>query len=182
MNLVEYLNFIIDLILLPEVSPPWWFKMGYTLVDTLIALSVLVTIKMLFEIFFYEIVFFLTRLWFRVFGKRTAVKVRSIIKQWKTYIYRPFNRNNLNLPKRNKVKGKNKIILTFQRWGYIGLFVAGLLPLPAFWGSIGPFLYNLERINKPWFKIFNYHFLWLWFGYMTKTAIVVIYFYSNLNK
>lgn len=185
MTIIEYLRFIVDLIILPEASPPWWFKIGLGLTDTLLALCLIVTIKMMFEIFLYRILIYVTELLYKTLGKWKVLKLRIRLRIIKNTV---LNFLKISKPIKSKTETqigrpskKSKIINTLQQWGYVGLFVAGFLPLPAFWGSIGPFIYNLERINKPWFKIWNYHLLCLWLGYMIKTVIIVLIFHFNLK-
>lgn len=186
MNLSEYLSFIIDLIVLPEMSPPWWFKIGLGLTDTLLALCLIVTIKMMFEIFLYRILIYVTELLYKILGKWKVLKLRIRLRMIKNTLLKVLKINQQSKSRSEVLANgrrsrKSKITATLQQWGYVGLFIAGFLPLPAFWGSIGPFIYNLERINKPWFKIWNYHLLCLWLGYMIKTIIIVLVFHFNLK-
>lgn len=130
-----------------EATPKWWFDHGLTLSSVLMVTLVAYLIKLALDVTVTHFVFnLLLGLYNRFSGFIGLPQGRP---GWWEWLW-------------NKVDGEREaLIRRFHRLGHVGLFIVGIVPGLSI---LGPVLYNLDPLNKPWYRFHNLAFVWLYLG------------------
>ncbi len=154
--LLTALKLLAEILIYVETSPSWWFDHGYSLGPVLIISYVTYTLRVAADAAALRLGFGLVE-----------VVLHKVIS-WLPHSW--------HSPVKNAVRqgdgGRQRLLLKLKRWGYPGLFVAGLIPVPVL-GAIGPGIYALERLHQPWYRFDNWYFGYLLLGGLIKMTVFV---------
>lgn len=156
--LQRVVELVLETIILVETTPLSWQQMGFSFFENITATLALYTVRLMAEAS-------LIRLLGYGIGEAIIIGVKKLsptryATKLDTFLHRP----------KPAWLGKQTDIL--KRLGYLGLFLAGWIPIPVV-GMSGPIIYNLERLHKPWYRFDNFAFACLLGGGLMKMALIV---------
>ncbi len=153
---MDLLKFIVEFLWLIEATPTWWFDHGLTLPLVLVVTLATYLIKLALDVTVTHFVFALLLKLYRAFSRFIGLPPGKI-RWWERFW--------------SKVDVEREaLIRRFHRLGHAGLFIVGLVPGLS---MLGPVLYNLDPLNKPWYRFHNLAFFWLYLGGAVRMAASV---------
>ena len=145
-------------IILVETTPLTWQQMGMNFVQNIIVTFALYTVRLIVEASL-----------IRLLGYGLGEAAINVAKRLSPARYRAkFD----FLHKHPKPRWLTRHVDVLKKLGYLGLFLAGWIPVPVL-GMSGPIIYNLERLHKPWYRFDNLAFACLLGGGLMKMTLIV---------
>ena len=138
-----------------ESIPLFWAGIGFTFTPNLLATWAAYIIRITAEIAFFRLV---------GYGLREYIVNKLLPKQYLEKI-------RTKRPKR-RPRRRLKVMAFLKRLGYVGLFMAGLIPFPVL-GMCGPIIYNLRQRHAPWYRFDNWAYVCLMAGGYVKMTLCV---------
>lgn len=160
-SLREILQLLGEIIFYVEASPSWWLQKGWSIGVVIVISYLTYTLRLMVDIVFFRLSFGLAERF--IFHRHLLA---MIPEGWRRHLYHKTTQVN---------KHRRRLQNFLHKLDYLGLFIAGLIPLP-FLGSIGSAIYTIERWSYPWYHLFNWHFCCLLVGGLLKmTAFVFLW-------